>query len=310
MKNNSLVKKKALNTLIGLFRWFFLISVGYIIIFQLIYIITYAFRPSAQINDPSVVWLSDSLTMQHIKDAFQVMDYSKSFFTTLSIQVLSGLLEVFTCAIAAYGFSRYDFFGKNFFFVMVMLTIIIPTQMLTVPMYLNYARFDIYGVLGLFEKITGIYAKPNLLDTGWVFYLPSLFGAGYRSGLFIFIYRQFFKGLPKELEEAAAIDGAGPLTTFLRIVIPSSSVVILTVTIFSVVWHWNEYYNSVLFFDENFPLSVKLSMINVVGLGGGITNDRGFTMAGCLIFMLPVLIMYAFLQNKFVKSIDRVGIVG
>lgn len=309
MKNNSLVKKKALNTLIGLFRWFFLISVGYIIIFQLIYIITYAFRPSAQINDPSVVWLSDSLTMQHIKDAFQVMDYSKSFFTTLSIQVLSGLLEVFTCAIAAYGFSRYDFFGKNFFFVMVMLTIIIPTQMLTVPMYLNYARFDIYGVLGLFEKITGIYAKPNLLDTGWVFYLPSLFGAGYRSGLFIFIYRQFFKGLPKELEEAAAIDGAGPLTTFLRIVIPSSSVVILTVTIFSVVWHWNEYYNSVLFFDENFPLSVKLSMLTV-GLGGGITNDSGFTMAGCLIFMLPVLIMYAFLQNKFVKSIDRVGIVG
>lgn len=309
MKNSTLLKKKAANGLFNLFRMFFLISVGYIIIFQLVYIITYAFRPSAQINDPSVVWLSDSLTMQHIKDAFSVMDYPKSFLRTLLIQVLSGLLEVFTCAIAAYGFSRFEFFGKNFFFVMVMLTIIIPTQMLGVPMYLNYARFDVYGIFGLFEKITGIYVKPNLLDTGWVFYLPAIFGAGYRSGLFIFIYRQFFKGLPKELEEAAAIDGAGPLKTFLSIVIPSSSVVILTVTIFTIVWHWNEYYNSVLFFDENFPLSVKLSSLTV-GLGGSIVSDRGFTMAGCLIFMLPVLIMYAFLQNKFVKSIDRVGIVG
>jgi len=309
MKNNSAIKKKTSNILVNAFRLFFLISVGYIIIFQLIYIVTYAFRPSEQINDPSVVWLSDSLTLQHLKDAFGIMEYQKSFLFTCAIQVASGLLEVFTCAIAAYGFSRFDFFGKNIFFVMVMLTIIIPTQMLGVPMYLNYARFDVYGIFELFEKLTGIYVKPNLLDTGWVFYLPAIFGAGYRSGLFIFIYRQFFKGLPKELEEAAAIDGAGPFSTFLRIVIPSSSVVILTVSIFSVVWHWNEYYNSVLFFDEKFPLSVRLSMLTV-GIGGKVVNDRGFTMAGCLIFMLPVLIMYAFLQNKFVKSIDRVGIVG
>ena len=123
--------------------------------------------------------------------------------------------------------------------------------------------------------MTGSDLRPNLLDSGWVFYLPSIFASGLRSGLFIFIYRQFFVGMPKELEEAAAIDGASPVKTFLHVIIPSSGVAILTVSIFSLVWHWNEYNLSVLYFDENHPLSVRLSTLSqslsVMGLG----DNRG-----------------------------------
>ena len=271
--------------------------------------ITYAFRPSSEISDPSVIWISKSLTLQHFKDAFETMDYAHTFLLTVSIQVASGLVEVLTCSFAAYAFARFKYFGKNLFFALAMLTIVVPTQMLAVPMYLNYARFDIFGLFGLIDKITGVYLKPNLLDTGLVFYLPAIFGAGYKSGLFIFIYRQFFKNLPKELEEAAAIDGAGSLMTFFKIVIPSSGVVFLTVTIFSVVWHWNEYSYSILLFDNNYPLAAKLSMLKT-SAAFGIISDRGFLMAGCLLFIVPVLLMYILLQKKFVKSIDRVGIVG
>ena len=308
MKGNGSLKRKSADITEKIFKYFFLISVGYIIIFQLIFMITYAFRPSSEISDPSVIWISKSLTLQHFKDAFETMDYARTFLLTVSIQVASGLVEVLTCSFAAYAFARFKYFGKNLFFALAMLTIVVPTQMLAVPMYLNYARFDIFGLFGLIDKITGVYLKPNLLDTGLVFYLPAIFGAGYKSGLFIFIYRQFFKNLPKELEEAAAIDGAGSLMTFFKIVIPSSGVVFLTVTIFSVVWHWNEYSYSILLFDNNYPLAAKLSMLKT-SAAFGIISDRGFLMAGCLLFIVPVLLMYILLQKKFDKSIDRVGSV-
>ena len=112
------------------------------------------------------------------------------------------------------------------------------------------------------------------------------------------------------MEEAAAIDGASPVKTFLHVIIPSSGVAILTVSIFSLVWHWNEYNLSVLYFDENHPLSVRLSTLSqslsVMGLG----DNRGVRMAACLLFILPVLLVYIVLQRKFIQSIDRVGIVG
>ena len=150
----------------------------------------------------------------------------------------------------------------------------------------------------------------SLIDSPLTFWLPSIFGVGLRSGLFIFIYRQFFMGLPKELEEASWIDGCNPLMTFFRVVIPSSGVVFLTVSIFAIIWHWNEYYQSVIYFTNDFPLSVMLS---------GIRSQQGMARdafaappvsAACLIFIAPVLIMYLFLQKKFIQSIDRVGIVG
>ena len=153
----------------------------------------------------------------------------------------------------------------------------------------------------------------NLINTPFTFYLPSIFGVGFQSGLFIMIYIQFLKGIPKELEEAAWMDGAGPIKTFATIIIPSSGVAILTVSILSVIWHWNEYYLMGLYFNENRPLAVVLSdIMNLISLKGGdtINSHTGVAMASCMLFILPVLIFYLILQKKFIKSIDSVGIVG
>jgi multiple sugar transport system permease protein len=186
---------------------------------------------------------------------------------------------------------------------LVLVTIIVPSQMLIIPMYLNFAHFDILGIL----KLVGLgHLRPELLNTGLTFWLPSLFGVGVRSGLFIFIYRKFFEGLPRELEEAAYVDGAGPLRTFISVILPSSGVVFLTVTIFSTIWHWNESYMSDMYNKLNPPLAVKLDYVR-----NELQKDsRSAAMAACLLFVLPMLIMYMILQRKFVQSIDRVGIVG
>jgi multiple sugar transport system permease protein len=188
------------------------------------------------------------------------------------------------------------------------------------PTVTTYKQLDVFGILGLVNSLTGIDIRPDILGGALTFYLPALFGVGIRAGIIIYIYIQFFKGLPKELEEAAWIDGAGPLKTYLRIALPSSGVVITTVSVFSIIWHWNDSYLASIYLDQsNWPLAVKLSEItNYEGLGAmagikfGPENPESvaIVMAACLLFVLPVLIMYMILQNKFVKSIDRVGITG
>ena len=301
--------KKTKELILAPFRYFFLIAIGYIVLFQLFYMISYAFRPSAEMADPSVVWSPRNPTFDRFVEAFESLNYLTTLWNTVSVHIVSALIEVATCAVVAYGFARYNFPFKNVLFGFVIITIMVPQVMISVPLFLNYANFDFLGILGGLSKLFGTELRPNLLDSGFVFWIPSIFAAGLRSGLFIFIYRQFFKGLPYELEEAASIDGAGPIKTFMYIIVPSSGVAILTVAIFSVVWHWNEYDLSALYFNDNYPLSVRLSVVTTE-LANGATNDRGLTMAASLLFVLPVLIMYIILQRKFIQSIDRVGIVG
>ena len=167
--------------------------------------------------------------------------------------------------------------------------------------------------------LTDIDLRVNILNSVWTYYLPAFFGVGIRAGIIIYIYIQFFKGLPKELEEASWIDGAGPLKTYLRIALPSSSVVIMTVAVFSVIWHWNDYYLAEMYlYADSWPLAVRLKEITSaeaigtlrITFGPSFPESIAIVMAGCLLFIIPVLIMYMFCQKQFVKSIDRVGITG
>lgn len=311
-ESSLLLKKKCSRGILLAAKYFFLLSLSYIVLFQLFYMLSYSFRTLSDTYNPNVVWVPSELTLQHFKDAFQVMNYPGSLLNSLVVGQVSGLIEVLVCSLIAYGFARFDFRGKNLLFFLVLLTIMVPVQMLIVPMYLNYSHFDVLGILDGFRMLTGIDLRPNLIDTPLTFYLPSLFGVGVRSGLFIFIYRKFFEGLPKELEEAAYVDGAGPIRTFFSVILPSASVVFVTVFIFSTIWHWNESYMSSMFFSDAKPLSVVLEQLpaTIKAAGSGIADSRNIRMAACLLFILPMLLMYVIAQKKFVQSIDRVGIVG
>lgn len=312
VKSTYQLKRKGVSAVVSVMRYAFLIAIGYVVLMQLIYMCSYAFRIPEEVNDASIVWVPKTYTLENFKVAAQALQYFKVLLNTLGVQVLGGLIEVFTCSIAAYGFARYNFKGKKFFFAIVILMILVPPQMTAVSMSLNYAYFDLFGILEFIGNMIGQEIRPNLLNSGMVFWLPSLFGVGLRSGLFIFIYNQFFKGLPKELEEAAYIDGANAFTTFMRVVLPSSGVAFLTVTIFSVVWHWNDYYLSILYLNDNQPLSVALSKLasSIYNMSGYGSNSIAYSMAACILYILPVIVMYLLLQRKFIASIDRVGIVG
>ncbi len=302
-----LYKKRTVSVIVNVVRYFFLLALSYVVLFQLFFMISYAIRPKADLYNPSVVWIPSDITMDNFKLAFEELDYLKTGFVSLWLMEVSAFIEVMVCAVIAYGFARFEFKEKNALFFLVLVTIIVPTQMLIIPMYLNYAHFDILGIFQFFIKTFHLPDfRPNFLNTGLTFWLPSLFGVGVRSGLFIFIYRKFFEGLPRELEEAAYVDGAGPLRTFVSVILPSSGVVFLTVTIFSTIWHWNESYLSDMYNKANPPLAVMLDLVRTDLL----KDSRQAGMAACLLFIGPMLIMYMILQRKFVQSIDRVGIVG
>lgn len=308
------VKNHTINIVIALLRTIFLVTLGFLVLYPVFYMLSRSFMPSSYAAmDPSIVWVPKQFSIDNLKMAIMALDYWKSLGTTIGVEVISGMIQVLTCAVAAYGLSRFKFKGQGVLFVLVMLTIIIPPQAIIIPMYLNDVHLDFFGILGFLNKLSGIDIRPNIIDTPFTFYLPAVFGAGYRSGLFIFIYKQFFKGLPRELEEAAWIDGLGPLKTFLYIVIPTSGSAILCVSIFSIIWHWNEYYLSAMLLFNMRPLSVSLDMMsdtlwNVFYLKGELALNA--SLAGCLLVILPVLLLYLWLQKFFMQSIERVGIVG
>lgn len=303
---------------ISMLRLLILISIGYVVLYPLMYMVTTAFRTGASFYDPTITWITTKVTWSNFTHALKGLNYFQSLKNTLLYEILPSMIQLFSCAVVAYGLSRFEFKEKKLLIGLLFVTIILPSQATMLPSYVNYSHLDFLGILGKIAEVTGKDIRPNLLNTPWVFYLPSFFGVGLRSGILIFIYMQFFKSFPKELEEAAWIDGSGPIRTFLSIVLPSSSVVIFTNLIFSIIWHWNDFYNAAMFLKEREKFTLAVSLAEIKNMlerykilwNANSPSTAAIIMAACVLYILPTLIMYLCLQKKFVKSIDRVGITG
>lgn len=301
----------------AVFRMVLLISIGYVIIYPLIYMVSTSLVSRNGFFNSARVWIPEKVSPAfNYKTAWELLNYTTSLMATLKYEIVSALIEVAACAVTAYGFARFKFKGKTILLGVLFLTILVPDMLVIIPRMANYSKFDILGIFGFLNKLTGVDLRPDLLDSAAAFYLPSLFSIGLRSGIIIFIYMQFFSSFPKELEEAAWIDGAGPIKTFLKIAIPSSGVVITTVIVFSLIWHWNDYFLSAMYLTDGYPLAVWLTMMpkQLPTMGYSLVPSHPETMAvlmaGCLVFILPMLIIYIFVQRWFIESIDRVGITG
>jgi len=295
-----------------IFRFLILFGLCFVILYPLMYMISTAFRPNEQMSDPSIVWLPKSLTLQNLKDSAEIMHISEwdwssmrsnTFFNTVVMNVVASVLQVITCSITGYGFARFQFKGKSILFGIVVMMIIVPPQIITIPLFMQFRYF--FGT------------SLSLIDTAWTMYLPAMFANGLRAGLFIFIFRQFFRGLPKELEDAAYLDGCGPFKTFLVVMVPNAKTSFLTVFLFSIVWYWNDFYVSSSFFKDTRTVALQLKNLSASLIKDKFNNQSPGTRAiivwleaGCVISITPLLIMYVFLQRYFIEGIERSGITG
>ena len=299
--------------ILNIFLILFFVGMAYIFMFPVLYMLSVSVREPSSVNDPSVVWIPKSFSFKSITNTLEIMDYWNSLGLTLKITVGATLSSLVSCVLTGYGLARYNFKGRGFVFGLLLLTIIIPPLSIINGSYINFRYFTFGGILNLFGG-----ASINLLNTEWTFILPAIFGAGLRNGLFIFIFRQFFIGMPKELEEASYIDGCNAFSTFVRVMLPNSRSAFITVMLFSFIWHWNDYYSAAVYFIEGVkPLSVTLynlqSLLSQADLGIGNTSPyllRTYIQSGALLCVLPPLVLYIFTQRYFTESIERTGIVG
>ena len=252
------LRNKTVSMVVWILQWLFIIGLSYLFLFPIIFLITTSLQDPASVNDPSIIWIPKKLSLVSLKETIIILDYWRSAGLTIFVSVISTLCTLLSCSLVGYGFARFKFPGKNLLFMLVVLTIILPPQTILPSMTLNFNYFDFGGILSL------IPGKPtiNLLDTPFTFVLPSLFASGLRGGLFIFIFRQFFWGIPKALEEAARIDGCSAFNTFIRIIVPIAVPVFITVTLFSFVWHWNDLYSATMYFTDVRLLTPNLNNLD------------------------------------------------
>ena len=290
----------------GFFRFVILAGVGFVVLYPLIYMVSCAFRERIDMTDPTVMWIPRHYTLDIIKETWRAMEMEKTLRTTLILNVGCSLVQVVSCAVTGYGFARFNFRGKKLLFGIVIMMILVPPQLISLPLY---TQFRFFGIKGVFSV--------NLIDSMLAMYLPAMTANGIRSGLMILIFRQFFKGLPRELEDAACIDGCGPLMTFVRVMVPNAASAFLTVFLFSVVWYWNDYYVSTSFFTNTQTVATVLYDIDTIlsrALYGNANIKASarelivWKEAGCLMSILPILIMYIFLQKHFTEGIERSGL--
>lgn len=310
--------KRINSTKISKWSWwvtrFVLISgLSFVILFPILQKISTAFKHRNDLYSPIVVWIPENFTFDNFRSAISIMNYWDTLLNTFVLAAVTAILTTASCALAGYAFARLNFKGSRILFFGVILTIIVPPTTILIPMYMNLREFSLGGIIPL---LTG--NSINLLNSYWPFILTSMTGTSLRAGLYIFIFNQFFRGIPKAIEEAAYIDGAGVARTFFSIMIPSAKSAIVTVMLFSFVWQWNDSFYTTTYLTSANVMSSRLSSLPYnlqvfLDSSSGSVDPFYLSMVqdtGILLAMAPLIILYLFVQKQFVESVERTGIVG
>ncbi len=319
-------KSKLTSFLTALLRYLLLIVLGFLILRPILHMLAQAFMDPNELGSPTASWIPAKWSNEHLVVAYETLAYGKRLpytFLTVLIQVIC---QLFPAMLAGYALARLEFKGRSLIFSLVVLTIIVPPQVLSLPQYMNFRHFDIFGLVTLFSG-----KSLNLIGSEGALYFLALTGQGLKGGLFIYIFRQFFKSLPKELEESAFLDGAGLFKTFWKIILPNAGAASLTVMVLSFVWNWNDMYFVNLFTNNDLNLMVRYNRavssmdeaINSVMRGSALLNSGGYvlpvqnplyqqTVANTLSFLiiLPLIIFYLIVQRRFVAGVSHTGVKG
>ncbi len=289
------------NIIFTIIRWVFYLSIIYIIVYPLLYVLSGSFKSYSDMLNSTVIWIPQMPTLENYIQAFQKVDYPQAIWNTIKLELPTTLGLTASCALAGYGMGRYKFKGRGILFALMIFTIVVPSQVVTLPKMLFFKEL-------------------SLNDTVWAIIVPALTGIGLKSGIFVYIYTQFFRGIPKELEESAYIDGCGDLKIFLRIMVPNASPAFVTVFLFSLVWNWNEVFETTTYITTKAASTLAVRLSNITGylnaetIGGEAGVDpvsmEPTRYAFIVLVIAPMLILYAFVQRKFVESVERTGIIG
>ena len=315
------LKKNAWDITYKFCRAVLLFGLCFLILQPLLDKLSVSFMGTQDLYDGTVISIPRNFTLENYSRVNSLIGYWPSLFQTLIIVISSALLQIAACTCAGYSFARFKFPFKNFWFFCVMIIIIVPPQTIMASLYLNFRFFDVVGIIRL------INGKPvNLLNNVLGLLLLSATGMGLKSGLYIFMLRQYFRGMPKELEEAAWVDGCGKFKTFIRIMLPDAMPILTSCFLFSFVWQWTDSFFSTLFLSNYRMLARGLgslaerysqwyAQVFVAAAGGGgvsafapVAQTQMMIATGVLMCLAPLILLYLVAQKAFVESLSQTGI--
>lgn len=308
-----LVKKKVGSFLFKICRVCLLFGMCFMILQPLLNKISVSFMAEEDLYNAMVINIPEHFTSSNYMLATGFLDYPSTLRNTIFVSFTIALLQIAVCTLVGYGFARFKFPFKKFWFTCVILTIIIPPQVISTSLVLHFRYFD---VLGIIKLLTG--KTINLRGSVLPYYLISAGCMGLKNGLYIYMIRQFFRNIPKELEEAAYVDGCGTLKTFIRIMLPDSTPIVTSCFLFSFVWQWTDGFYSRMFLGN-----IKLLSLQLQKIGDYLNNYVVYTLhkaaassgyveciiaTGIIMTITPLIVLYLFAQKGFVESLSSSGI--
>lgn len=320
---SSYLLKKKINKMVQKFFLTCLISgMCFAILYPIIKLFPTVFSDLEDLGNPDVIWIPIKNSVLSFKAAFRMM--MKSGIMTLVWSILYSIaimaVQVFISALVGYALARVEFFGSKIIFFFVIFTFLVPPQTLLLSQYIHFKNFDFLGIIQLLTNDT-----IDMINKPVTLFLLAIFGFGLNQSLFIFMFRQFFKNIPKELEEAALIDGCNFNKTYFRIMIPNAKPIISTVAVLGFVWNYGDTYFTGYFHPDGPYLSYILETVFQSANKNFVLNalkswyqlplvsDFSFDavkQAAALIFLIPLLIVYFISQKWLVENLETSGIVG
>ena len=322
VKERLMHKLKASNTwmtaLVNVLKFILMMGVSYVILFPFFSKIAGSFMSKEDVVDATVSLIPKNFTFEQYKWIAIDNDYFGAFINTLLLSLLCAVLQTFIACLVGYGLSKFKFKGNKLIMMIVVITMIIPHSTLDLAMTRHFTFFDIGHIMSLGGTgiLGSIFGKIQLTNSFWPFVILSLGGIAFKNGLYIYMMRQFFKGVPDELEESAYVDGSGTFRTFIQIILPLSIPMMITIFLFAFSWQWTDQFYTGLFFIGPNRTWVMPDLIYEIPehlrttyAGQALYENVIHNTAGIMI-IAPLVIMYLFCQRYLVQGIERSGIVG
>jgi len=261
-----------------------LIACSLVFLIPLYWLVSSSLKTDAQLHAWPPVWFPSPLTGEHYVKGLQFIPFPRMLGNTLIVACLSVVGTVLSCSLVAYSLANLRWKGRNLLFLVLLGTMMLPGQVTMIPLFVLFAKM---GWVDTFAPLT----------------VPHFFGGAFA----IFLMRQFFLGIPRDLSEAARIDGCGPWGVYHRIILPLSKPVIATVALFSFMGAWNDYMGPLIYLSnpENFTLSLGLAMFN-----SQYGSFPGQLMAVTTVMVAPILLLFFLTQRTFIQGMSTSGIKG
>ena len=308
-----LLKRRVKEIVVSVVRALLMFGLCFMIIQPMLTRFSMSLMEEKDLYDSTIILLPRHVTLDNYRIVADLTSFPESMINTLWISIVISICQVVAATLVAYGFARYEFPLKKFWFACVVLLIIIPPQTIQTSLYITFAQFDLFGII---KALTG--DTVNLRSSMAPYVIMSLTCMGLKNGLFIYMMRQYFKNVPMSLEEAAYVDGCGTMHTFVKIMLPDAVPTIASCFLFSFVWQWTD-----LFYSRNFLTSYRtfaVQMSTMVSRMGRyfssdatqsviVPNGRQLQLISIAVLFccIPLIILYCFTQRTFVESLAMSG---